>query len=38
MAKWYVELEYGIFNGQIINRAEYFTLKKHGVVFEIVGE
>lgn len=36
MAKWYVELGYGIYNGQLINQAEYLTLKKYGIVFEIV--
>ena len=35
MAKWYTSLEYGVYNGYIINRAEYFTLRKAGVVFVI---
>ena len=38
MAKWYAELDYGIFNGTIISRAEYFTLRKAGIQFEVVGE
>ena len=33
MAKWYPELEYGIYNGYIINRAEYYMLRKAGIVF-----
>lgn len=36
MAKWYPVLEYGIFNGYLITRAEYLTLQKAGVVFDIV--
>lgn len=38
MAKYYVALGYGIFNGCLITEAEYFTLRKHGVVFEVVEE
>jgi hypothetical protein len=38
MAKWYVELQYGIYNGQLISRAEYYMLRKAGIQFEIVGE
>lgn len=33
MAKWYSELGYGIYNGIIINHAEYLTLRKAGVNF-----
>lgn len=33
MAKWYSELDYGIYNGMLINHAEYLTLHKAGVVF-----
>jgi hypothetical protein len=33
MAKWYKSLGYGIFNGMIINHAEYLTLRKAGIVF-----
>lgn len=33
MAKWYVSLDYGIYNGMLINRAEYYTLRKAGIVF-----
>jgi hypothetical protein len=35
MAKWYTSLEYGVYNGLLINRAEYLLLKKAGVVFVI---
>lgn len=35
MAKWYTSLEYGVFDGYIINRAEYYTLCKAGVVFTV---
>lgn len=38
MAKWYESLEYGVFDGKLINRAEFYTLRKAGVVFEVVGE
>lgn len=38
MAKWYTELEYGIYNGTLINRAEYYMLRKAGVCFEVIGE
>lgn len=38
MAKWYTELQYGIYNGQLISRAEYLTLRKAGIQFEIIGE
>ena len=38
MAKYYVTLEYGIYNGCIITKAEYFMLRKHGVVVEVVEE
>ena len=33
MAKWYKELGYGIYNGLLINHAEYCMLRKAGVVF-----
>lgn len=33
MTKWYESLGYGIYNGQLINRAEYLTLRKAGIVF-----
>lgn len=33
MAKWYPELEYGIYDGYIINRAKYYTLRKAGIMF-----
>ena len=36
MAQWYSALNYGIFNGMIINYAEYMTLRKAGIVFEIM--
>lgn len=38
MAKWYPVLDYGIFDNKLITRAEYFMLRKAGVIFEIVGE
>lgn len=38
MAKYYPALEYGIFDGKLISRAEYLTLRKAGIVFVIVGE
>lgn len=36
MAKWYVSLEYGIYNGLLISHAEYCTLRKAGILFDIV--
>ena len=36
MAKWYEYLDYGIFNGCIVNRAEYLTLRKAGIIFDVI--
>ena len=36
MAKWYTILGYGVFDGQLINQAEYFMLRKAGVVFDVI--
>lgn len=33
MATWYEELEYGIYNEILINRAEYYMLCKAGIQF-----
>lgn len=36
MAKWYTILGYGIFNGQLINHAEYLMIRKAGILFDVI--
>lgn len=38
MAKYYPALEYGIFDGKLISKAEYYMLRKAGIQFEVVEE
>lgn len=36
MAKYYPALEYGIFDGKLISRAEYLMLRKAGILFDVI--